>query len=83
MQGIVWRRATRFVLRTSWACVISTFVQLHTSQEYPDEKLLDHTKELISQLDALGIGSAPLGEDDGDDGWEDAEDDSEEDVEMS
>lgn len=44
------------------------------NEEHPDTPLLEHVKELISNLDALGIGSSPLEDGDGDDvegEWED------------
>ncbi|KAI5119440.1 hypothetical protein M0805_008379 [Coniferiporia weirii] len=56
---------------------------LHTVQQHPDQRLLEHTSELIGQLDSIGI--KPSVDEDGEDvgeGWEDA-DDSDEDVEMS
>ena len=61
---------------------------LHESQEHPDTTLLDHTKELIAKLDAMGIQPSPDeeqedGGEEGDEaGWEDVESDDG-DVEMS
>jgi hypothetical protein len=56
---------------------------LHESQSDPDTPILEHVQELLGTLDALGIMSSPVQDDEeGDgDGWEDASDD--EDVEMS
>ncbi|KAL5526609.1 hypothetical protein ACEPAF_8333 [Sanghuangporus sanghuang] len=57
---------------------------LYVSLEYPDEGLLQHTIEVIGQLDTLGIRPRAADEDvDGPEGeWEDVEE-SDEDVEMS
>ncbi len=59
-------------------------LQLHTNQEHPDEPLLDHAKELISKLEALGIQPSPVEEEDPEEGveWE-AIDSEDEDVEMA
>lgn len=60
--------------------------KLHLKQEHPDRPLLEHTKELISQLEALGIQPPPdEDEEDGEDGegWEDVGDSDDEDVEMA
>jgi hypothetical protein len=56
---------------------------LHLAQEHPDLPIRDHVRELIGQLDALGIKPSS----DGDDGevWEgfgDEDSDDDEDVEM-
>lgn len=58
--------------------------QLHTSLQHPDERLLEHAAELITQLDALGIRPSSAEEDEEvvDEGWEDV-DESDEDVEMT
>ncbi|KAJ8521892.1 hypothetical protein ONZ45_g1439 [Pleurotus djamor] len=63
---------------------LDTCVVLHTNQEHPDAPLLEHARELIANLEALGIKSSPA-EDDGEEegGWEDVEDSGDEDVEMS
>ena len=62
------------------------YIQLHASLQHPDEGLLHHTKELIGQLDALGVKPRSGHDEDDDEGadgeWEDV-DDSDEDVEMS
>lgn len=60
-------------------------MQLHTHQEHTDIPLLEHTRELISKLGALGVEPSPMDggeEDDGD--WEDSEgsEDSDGDVVM-
>ncbi len=34
--------------------------QLHRNQEHPDEPMLEHIKELIAQLDSMGISASPL-----------------------
>ena len=55
------------------------------SQEHPDAPLLEHTRELITKLESLGIQPSPE-QDDGDEeeGWEDIEgSDDDGDVEMS
>lgn len=54
-------------------------MQLHVDQQYPDEHLLEHTKELIGQLHALGIRPSEQDDDAADpgqdeDGWEDTSD---------
>ena len=67
---------------------LETCKMLHESQEHPDTPLLDHTKELIAKLDAMGIQPSPDeeqedGGEEGDEaGWEDVESDDG-DVEMS
>ena len=62
-----------------------SFFQLHVNQEYPDEEILKHVTELISQLDSLGITvqNADEGASDGEEenDWEDEDDDP--DIEMS
>ena len=49
--------------------------------------LLEHVKELIGKLEALGINSSPDEEDDGEEGeegdWEDVDGSNDSDVEMS
>jgi len=58
-------------------------LQLHLNEGHPDAPLLEHSKELISRLDALGITpSPPEGEDDASvsDEWECS--DSDGDIEM-
>ncbi|KAJ3480648.1 hypothetical protein NLI96_g8193 [Meripilus lineatus] len=65
---------------------LETCQSLHLKQEHPDRPLLEHTKELISQLEALGIQPPPdEDEEDGEDGegWEDVGDSDDEDVEMA
>ena len=62
--------------------VPSLLLQLHVNQQHSDQKLLEHTSELISQLNAIGIKPLPEGEGEGDD-WEDISDEGEDsDVEM-
>lgn len=57
-------------------------LRLFEQQEYEDERLGDHAKELLASIDKE-IGPAPENDDDDDDdGWEDA-DDSNEDEEMT
>ncbi|KIY71487.1 TPR-like protein [Cylindrobasidium torrendii FP15055 ss-10] len=57
--------------------------RLHVQEEHPDVPLLDHARELIKQLEALGIHYVPEDEDDGD-GWEDVGSEGEDDdVDMS
>lgn len=68
---------------------IQLLLQLHIHQEHPDKPLLEHTQELIANLEGMGIKPSPPGEgeDEADDGeWVDDDADSEdgdEDVEMS
>ncbi|KAG6373495.1 TPR-like protein [Boletus reticuloceps] len=65
---------------------LETCQTLHASQGHPDIPLVEHVKELISSLDALGIQPSPLEEEDDNDGeWEEvSEDDGEnEDIEMT
>ena len=46
-------------------------MQLHTNEEHPDVPLLEHVRELIAKLDALGIVPSPTEEgDDGAGDWE-------------
>ncbi|KAI1797119.1 TPR-like protein [Ganoderma leucocontextum] len=64
---------------------LETCQMLHVNQEHPDAPLLEHTRELISKLETLGIHPSPEkdGDDDGE-GWEDVDgSDDDEDVEMS
>ncbi|KAF8071895.1 hypothetical protein FPV67DRAFT_1483083 [Lyophyllum atratum] len=64
---------------------LETCQVLHTNQEHPDAPLLEHVRELIGKLDALGITPSPAdGEGEGEEGWEDVEgsEDSDGDVEM-
>ncbi|KAM5535934.1 hypothetical protein V8D89_010374 [Ganoderma adspersum] len=58
---------------------------LHVTQEHPDAPLLEHTQELISKLESLGIQPSPdKDEDNEEQGWEDVDgSDDDEDVEMS
>ena len=61
---------------------------MHIGQEHPDAPLLEHVRELIAKLEALGIKPSPDDDDDGagedEAGWEDVdESDEDEDVEMS
>ncbi|KAI0671745.1 hypothetical protein C8Q78DRAFT_1189558 [Trametes maxima] len=65
---------------------LETCQMLHISQEHPDTPLLEHVRELISKLEALGIQPSPDKEgSDEEGGWEDVEgsDDDDGDVEMS
>jgi len=59
---------------------------LHTNLEHPDDKLLEHAVELITQLDALGVKPTPEEEQEEDGGeWADVTDDEDADgdIEMS
>ena len=61
-------------------------MQLHTNLQHPDSNLLEHTMELIGQLDALGIKpSSDEQPNDAAEDWEDVNDsdDDDDDVEMS
>ncbi|KAF7797097.1 hypothetical protein EIP86_008289 [Pleurotus ostreatoroseus] len=66
---------------------LDTCQLLHVNQEHPDVPLLEHVKELIGKLEALGINSSPDEEDDGEEGeegdWEDVDGSDDSDVEMS
>ncbi|KAJ6513229.1 hypothetical protein C8R45DRAFT_812991 [Mycena sanguinolenta] len=65
---------------------LATCQVLHENEGHPDTPLLEHVKELVAKLDALGIKPSPVGEADGDDqeDWEDVEgSDEDEDVEMA
>ncbi|KAG2369096.1 hypothetical protein BDR07DRAFT_850236 [Suillus spraguei] len=77
-EGLTWED----IARDSRDC-LETCQMLHESQSDPDTPILEHVQELLGTLDALGIMSSPVQDDEeGDgDGWEDASDD--EDVEMS
>ncbi|KAG1866213.1 hypothetical protein F4604DRAFT_2024862 [Suillus subluteus] len=77
-EGLTWED----MARDSRDC-LETCQMLHESQSDPDTPILEHVQELLGTLNALGIMSSPVQDDEeGDgDGWEDASDD--EDVEMS
>ncbi|KAI0359859.1 TPR-like protein [Trametes cingulata] len=65
---------------------LETCQMLHVNQEHPDKPLLEHVRELIAKLEALGIQPSPDKEgSDEEGGWEDIEgsDDEDGDVEMS
>ncbi|KAK7691030.1 hypothetical protein QCA50_006133 [Cerrena zonata] len=65
---------------------LETCQTLHINQEHPDTPLLEHTRELIGKLDALGIQPSPDDAEDGDDGgegWEDVEDSDNESVDVN
>lgn len=68
--------------------LIARSKQLHTTQNHPDDQLLQHVHELLSELDAAGIVALPETEQDeagaeGSEGWEDVNDDDDDyDVEM-
>ncbi|KAJ8461797.1 hypothetical protein ONZ51_g11309 [Trametes cubensis] len=65
---------------------LETCQMLHINQEHPDKPLLEHVRELIAKLEALGIQPSPEKEgSDEEGGWEDVEgsDDEDGDVEMS
>ncbi|TFK47776.1 TPR-like protein [Heliocybe sulcata] len=59
--------------------------KLSANEANPDVPMTEHVKELIGQLQALGVEPSPEGEGEGDeDGWEDAEEsEGDSDVEMS
>ncbi|EDR08558.1 uncharacterized protein LACBIDRAFT_297372 [Laccaria bicolor S238N-H82] len=65
---------------------LETCQVLHRNQEHPDQPLLEHVKELITKLDALGIASSPLEDGNDEEGgeWEsiDGSEDEDGDVEM-
>ncbi|KAJ7104136.1 hypothetical protein B0H15DRAFT_766922 [Mycena belliarum] len=66
---------------------LATCEVLHTNEGHPDTPLLEHVKELVAKLDALGIKPSPAGEDEGDaqEEWEDVDgsEDGDGDVEMA
>jgi len=63
---------------------LETCQTLHASQEYPDEPLLEHVKELVGELDALGIEPSPAEQEGNEEEWDDVSDeDEDEDVEMA
>ncbi|KAF7374872.1 putative assembly chaperone of rpl4 [Mycena sanguinolenta] len=66
---------------------LATCQVLHENEGHPDTPLLEHVKELVAKLDALGIKPSPVAEGDGDDQeeWEDVEESGDEDgdVEMA
>ncbi|KAL2756175.1 hypothetical protein ACRALDRAFT_2104561 [Sodiomyces alcalophilus JCM 7366] len=69
----LWRSARRWLRQC---------LRLFQQQEYEDDRLGDHAKELLASIDKE-LGPAPENDDDDDDdGWEDA-DDSNEDEEMA
>ncbi|KAJ6494846.1 hypothetical protein C8R47DRAFT_1194737 [Mycena vitilis] len=63
---------------------LATCEVLHTNEGHPDTPLLEHVKELVAKLDALGIKPSPV-DDDQEGEWEDADDseDDDGDVEMA
>ncbi|KZS94201.1 TPR-like protein [Sistotremastrum niveocremeum HHB9708] len=60
---------------------------LHENQDHPDDALLEHTKELISNLEAAGVHPSPIHEEEEggaeDEVWEDLDEDEDGDVDMS
>jgi len=70
--------------RDSRDCLETCHV-LFTNQEHPDTPLLEHVKELIAKLDALGIQPSPIDAEDDEDGWEDdgGSEDGDGDIDMS
>ncbi|KAG5643011.1 hypothetical protein DXG03_001749 [Asterophora parasitica] len=68
---------------------LETCQVLFTNQEHPDKPLLEHVKELIAKLEALGIAPSPIdagdgdGDGDGEGEWEDEEGNDGSDVEMA
>ncbi|KAJ6576466.1 hypothetical protein DFH09DRAFT_1149481 [Mycena vulgaris] len=66
---------------------LATCEVLHTNEGHPDTPLLEHVKELVAKLDALGIQPSPVGEDEGEgqEEWEDVDgsEDGDGDVEMA
>ncbi|EMD31322.1 hypothetical protein CERSUDRAFT_119884 [Gelatoporia subvermispora B] len=80
LDGLTWQE----LAKDARDC-LETCHMLHVSQEHPDTPLLDHVKELIEKLEALGVHLSPPGEDGEDgEGWESVEgSDEDEDVEMS
>jgi len=78
------------MLRDARDC-LDTCLILHTQQEHPDEQLVLHVRELLGELEALGVMATPPeedgvpGEEEGDEEWVDEDEEEEEDgdVEMS
>ena len=59
-------------------------LQLHENESHPDAQLLEHARELIGQLDALGIKPSPMDDDEEGGEWDDIESSGDEDdVQMS
>jgi hypothetical protein len=56
--------------------------KLHNGQNHPDAPLLDHARELIEQMEAMGIKSCSVAEDGEDEEkWDDIDSDGD-DVQM-
>jgi tetratricopeptide (TPR) repeat protein len=70
--------------RVSWISArqwLTQCLKLYEAQEYEDERLGEHARELLATTEK-DIGDLPAGDDDDEDGWEDAEDsDGDEDME--
>ncbi|RYO95748.1 hypothetical protein DL764_007601 [Monosporascus ibericus] len=66
--------------KTSWISSrvwLNQCLHLYKLQDYEDEPLGEHARELLAEI-AKELGEAPIGEDDDEDGWEDAGDSDEE-----
>ncbi|RYO92650.1 hypothetical protein DL766_007011 [Monosporascus sp. MC13-8B] len=66
--------------KTSWISSrvwLNQCLHLYKLQDYEDEPLGEHARELLGEI-AKELGEAPVGEDDDEDGWEDAGDSDEE-----
>ncbi|KAF8588289.1 TPR-like protein [Ramaria rubella] len=77
VEGLTWEE----LARDARAC-LDTCQMLHQGQEHSDELILQHVREIISELTAAGVGPSPESEtvDEGgdeDDTWEDEEGDVE------
>lgn len=58
MPGIVWRRVKWYVgspLQVDPSRLTTGSTKLHTSQGHPDEQILQHTQEILSELAAAGV----------------------------
>ncbi|RYP08245.1 hypothetical protein DL765_008861 [Monosporascus sp. GIB2] len=66
--------------KTSWISSrvwLNQCLHLYKLQDYEDEPLGEHARELLAEM-AKELGEAPVGEDDDEDGWEDTGDSDEE-----
>ncbi|KDQ21420.1 hypothetical protein BOTBODRAFT_168688 [Botryobasidium botryosum FD-172 SS1] len=82
IDGLGWKELMRDARDCLEACQT-----LHTAQCHPDEQLLQHVHELLSELDNAGIVAMPeAGQDAGgtadSDDWEDVDEEEDGDVEM-
>ncbi|KAI0033067.1 TPR-like protein [Vararia minispora EC-137] len=73
-----WQERARDARDALESCLV-----LHAAQEHPDFPLRNHAREMVSQLEAMGITPSLDDEGDGGEGWEDAgESSSDGDIDM-